>query len=59
MIRECSSQYQGVAMPSMNALVSKWVPQGERSRSLSLIYSGMFMGERDTTTATVTINHCQ
>eukprot|EP00871_Galdieria_phlegrea_P005397 jgi/Galph1/5859/GphlegSOOS_G4501.1 len=35
---------EGVAMPAMNQMVSKWVPSGERSRSLSLIYSGMYFG---------------
>lgn len=31
-------------MPAMNQIVSRWVPRQERSRSLSLIYSGMYMG---------------
>ncbi|GAB0497543.1 hypothetical protein MMPV_008878 [Pyropia vietnamensis] len=35
---------EGVAMPAMNQLVSSWVPEKERSRSLSLIYSGMYVG---------------
>jgi ACS family sodium-dependent inorganic phosphate cotransporter len=35
---------EGVAMPAMNALLAKWVPGGERSRSLALVYSGMFIG---------------
>ncbi len=35
---------EGVAMPAMNALLAKWVPSGERSRSLALVYSGMFTG---------------
>lgn len=35
---------QGVAMPAMNNLLSKWVPVGERSRSLALVYSGMYLG---------------
>jgi len=35
---------EGVAMPAMNQLVSSWVPEKERSRSLSLIYSGMYAG---------------
>ncbi|BAM81935.1 probable Na+-dependent inorganic phosphate cotransporter [Cyanidioschyzon merolae strain 10D] len=35
---------EGVAMPAMNNLVSRWVPNQERSRALSLIYSGMYMG---------------
>jgi len=35
---------EGVAMPAMNNLLSKWVPAKERSRSLSLVYSGMFCG---------------
>lgn len=35
---------EGVAMPAMNQVVSKWVPSGERSRSLALIYSGMYFG---------------
>lgn len=35
---------EGVAMPAMNNMVSKWVPKTERSRSLSLVYSGMYLG---------------
>uniref|UniRef100_A0A7S3VMN6 Major facilitator superfamily (MFS) profile domain-containing protein n=1 Tax=Dunaliella tertiolecta TaxID=3047 RepID=A0A7S3VMN6_DUNTE len=35
---------EGVAMPAMNTLLSKWVPVKERSRSLALVYSGMFLG---------------
>lgn len=35
---------EGIAMPAMNAMLSKWVPLKERSRSLAFVYSGMFMG---------------
>uniref|UniRef100_A0A7R9YSS6 Major facilitator superfamily (MFS) profile domain-containing protein n=1 Tax=Chlamydomonas euryale TaxID=1486919 RepID=A0A7R9YSS6_9CHLO len=35
---------EGVAMPAMNNMLSRWVPVKERSRSLSLVYSGMFVG---------------
>jgi len=35
---------EGVALPAMNTLVSRWVPRQERSRSLSLVYSGMYAG---------------
>ncbi|KAA8498194.1 putative anion transporter 4, chloroplastic [Porphyridium purpureum] len=35
---------EGVAMPAMNQMISSWVPSSERSRSLSLIYSGMYLG---------------
>lgn len=35
---------EGVAMPAMNNIISKWVPEKERSRSLSLTYSGMYLG---------------
>ncbi|XP_078446090.1 major facilitator superfamily protein [Wolffia australiana] len=35
---------EGVAMPAMNNLLSKWVPVSERSRSLGLVYSGMYLG---------------
>lgn len=35
---------EGVAMPAMNTLLSRWVPRGERSRSLAFVYSGMFVG---------------
>ncbi|KAG2489984.1 hypothetical protein HYH03_011613 [Edaphochlamys debaryana] len=35
---------EGVAMPAMNAMLAKWVPISERSRSLALVYSGMFTG---------------
>lgn len=31
-------------MPAMNNLLSKWVPVSERSRSLALVYSGMYLG---------------
>ncbi len=35
---------QGVAMPAMNNMIARWVPECERSRALSLTYSGMYMG---------------
>ncbi|CAG9464222.1 unnamed protein product [Pedinophyceae sp. YPF-701] len=35
---------EGVALPAMNAMVSKWVPCQERARSLAFIYSGMYTG---------------
>lgn len=35
---------EGVAMPAMNNLLSRWVPVAERSRSLALVYSGMYLG---------------
>ncbi|KAL2946224.1 hypothetical protein AAZX31_20G001800 [Glycine max] len=35
---------QGVAMPAMNNMLSKWIPVSERSRSLALVYSGMYLG---------------
>ncbi|CAH9138638.1 unnamed protein product [Cuscuta epithymum] len=35
---------EGVAMPAMSNLLSKWVPVSERSRSLALVYSGMYLG---------------
>lgn len=35
---------EGVAMPAMNNLLSRWVPVQERSRSLALVYSGMYSG---------------
>eukprot|EP00271_Cylindrocystis_brebissonii_P019064 TRINITY_DN562_c0_g2_i1.p2 TRINITY_DN562_c0_g2~~TRINITY_DN562_c0_g2_i1.p2 ORF type:complete len:415 (+),score=109.32 TRINITY_DN562_c0_g2_i1:919-2163(+) len=42
--RACMGVGEGVAMPAMNNLLSKWVPVAERSRSLALVYSGMYMG---------------
>lgn len=36
--------FQGVAMPAMNNILSKWIPVSERSRSLALVYSGMYLG---------------
>ncbi|EFN57500.1 hypothetical protein CHLNCDRAFT_143059 [Chlorella variabilis] len=42
--RMCMGIGEGVAMPAMNNLLSKWVPIKERSRSLSLVYSGMYTG---------------
>lgn len=35
---------EGVAMPAMNAVIAKWVPRSLRSRSLGLVYSGMYIG---------------
>jgi MFS transporter, ACS family, solute carrier family 17 (sodium-dependent inorganic phosphate cotransporter), other len=35
---------EGVAMPAMNNMLSRWVPALERSRSLALVYSGMYTG---------------
>ncbi|XP_074303071.1 sodium-dependent phosphate transport protein 1, chloroplastic-like [Silene latifolia] len=35
---------EGVAMPAMNNMLAKWVPVSERSRSLALVYSGMYLG---------------
>ncbi|XP_068640353.1 ascorbate transporter, chloroplastic-like [Aristolochia californica] len=35
---------EGVAMPAMNNIISKWVPVSERSRSLAFVYSGMYLG---------------
>ncbi|XP_030447427.2 sodium-dependent phosphate transport protein 1, chloroplastic isoform X1 [Syzygium oleosum] len=35
---------EGVAMPAMNNILSKWVPVSERSRSLALVYTGMDLG---------------
>ncbi|KAE8705632.1 Sodium-dependent phosphate transport protein 1 [Hibiscus syriacus] len=35
---------EGVSMPAMNNILSKWVPVAERSRSLALVYSGMYLG---------------
>ncbi|CAB80795.1 AT4g00370 [Arabidopsis thaliana] len=35
---------KGVAMPAMNNMLSKWIPVSERSRSLALVYSGMYLG---------------
>lgn len=31
-------------MPAMNNLLSRWIPVSERSRSLALVYSGMYLG---------------
>ncbi|KAG0474621.1 hypothetical protein HPP92_014307 [Vanilla planifolia] len=35
---------EGVAMPAMNNILSKWIPVSERSRSLAVVYSGMYLG---------------
>lgn len=43
-VRACMGIGEGVAMPAMNNLLSKWVPVSERSRSLALVYSGMYLG---------------
>ncbi|GBG65119.1 hypothetical protein CBR_g49482 [Chara braunii] len=42
--RVCMGIGEGVAMPAMNNLLSHWVPVDERSRSLALVYSGMYLG---------------
>ncbi|GMH19194.1 hypothetical protein Nepgr_021035 [Nepenthes gracilis] len=33
-----------VAMPTMNNIISKWIPESERSRALASIYSSMYLG---------------
>jgi len=43
-VRACMGVGEGVAMPAMNNLLSRWVPVEERSRSLALVYSGMYLG---------------
>ncbi|KAK7824298.1 putative glycerol-3-phosphate acyltransferase 8 [Quercus suber] len=40
----CMACSQGVAMPAMNNILSKWIPVSERSRALALVYSGMYLG---------------
>jgi ACS family sodium-dependent inorganic phosphate cotransporter len=35
---------EGVAMPAMNSLIARHVPPSERSRALSTVYSGFFLG---------------
>lgn len=42
--RACMGVGEGVAMPAMNNLLSRWVPVSERSRSLAFVYSGMYLG---------------
>jgi len=42
--RACMGIGEGVAMPAMNSMLSRWVPGVERSRSLALVYSGMYTG---------------
>ncbi|THG08757.1 hypothetical protein TEA_014039 [Camellia sinensis var. sinensis] len=43
-LRACMGIGEGVAMPAMNNILSKWIPVSERSRSLALVYSGMYLG---------------
>ncbi|XP_002979008.2 sodium-dependent phosphate transport protein 1, chloroplastic [Selaginella moellendorffii] len=43
-VRACMGIGEGVAMPAMNNLLSRWIPVTERSRSLALVYSGMYLG---------------
>ncbi|XP_041016248.1 sodium-dependent phosphate transport protein 1, chloroplastic-like [Juglans microcarpa x Juglans regia] len=38
------SLLQGVAMLAMNNILSNWVPVAETSRSLALVYNGMYLG---------------
>ncbi|KAL5077168.1 hypothetical protein RYX36_016152 [Vicia faba] len=35
---------EGIVMSAMNNIISKWVLVAERSRSLALVYSGMYLG---------------
>ncbi|KAI8022464.1 hypothetical protein LOK49_LG03G02246 [Camellia lanceoleosa] len=35
---------EGVAMPAMNNILSKWIPVSERRRSLAVVYNGMYLG---------------
>lgn len=42
--RACMGIGEGVAMPAMNTMLSRWVPVQERSRSLAMVYSGMYAG---------------
>ncbi|KAJ9171394.1 hypothetical protein P3X46_014771 [Hevea brasiliensis] len=44
MMRAFMGLGEGVAMPAMNNILSKWIPVSERSRSLALVYSGMYLG---------------
>ena len=43
-VRACMGIGEGVAMPAMNTMLSRWVPTVERSRSLAVVYSGMYLG---------------
>eukprot|EP01025_Chloroclados_australasicus_P000249 TRINITY_DN10119_c0_g1_i2.p1 TRINITY_DN10119_c0_g1~~TRINITY_DN10119_c0_g1_i2.p1 ORF type:complete len:608 (-),score=45.69 TRINITY_DN10119_c0_g1_i2:74-1729(-) len=42
--RACMGIGEGVAMPAMNNMLSRWIPRSERSRALALVYSGMYTG---------------
>uniref|UniRef100_A0A0C9RW65 TSA: Wollemia nobilis Ref_Wollemi_Transcript_9588_2211 transcribed RNA sequence n=1 Tax=Wollemia nobilis TaxID=56998 RepID=A0A0C9RW65_9CONI len=44
LVRACMGIGEGVAMPSMSNLLSRWIPVEERSRALALVYSGMYLG---------------
>lgn len=44
LVRACMGVGEGVAMPAMNNILSRWIPAKERSRSLALVYSGMYLG---------------
>ncbi|GKU93304.1 hypothetical protein SLEP1_g6909 [Rubroshorea leprosula] len=44
LVRAFMGMSEGVAMPAMNNILSKWVPIAERSGSLALVYSGMYLG---------------
>lgn len=35
---------EGIILPAMNQMVSKWIRVSERSRSLGFIYSGIYLG---------------
>lgn len=43
-VRACMGIGEGVAMPAMSNLLSRWIPVEERSRSLAVVYSGMYLG---------------
>ncbi|KAG2445616.1 hypothetical protein HXX76_000226 [Chlamydomonas incerta] len=43
-VRACMGLGEGVAYPTMQAIIKGWVPRERRSRSLSLMYSGHQIG---------------
>jgi len=44
LVRALMGLGEGVAFPSMQAIIKTWVPQDKRSRALSLVYSGHQIG---------------
>jgi MFS family permease len=43
-LRICTGLFEGVSYPALQALMAQWVPAGERSLLMGVIWSGAFVG---------------